>query len=90
MRYSILFLQPIIKTKIWAGNKLVQTIKNYGNKVGEVWLCSGLLDNSNTITNLPEQVTLREFWELHHDLFFKDTNKILIPMGISIKNLYKA
>lgn len=85
MGYSILFLQPIIKTKIWAGNKLVQTIKNYGDKVGEVWLCSGLLGNSNTITNLPEQVTLREFWELNHDLFFKDTNTSLVDFPLLIK-----
>lgn len=85
MGYSILFLQPIIKTKIWAGNKLVQTIKNYGDKVGEVWLFSGLLDNSNTIINLPEQVTLRQFWELNHNLFFKDPNNSLIDFPLLIK-----
>lgn len=62
VKYSILFLMPIIKTKIWAGSRLSTVIKDYGSNVGEVWLCSGLEDSSSIITNLEENVTLREFW----------------------------
>ncbi len=69
VKYSVLFLMPIIKTKIWAGSRLSNFVKDYGNNVGEVWLCSGLEDNSNIITNLDENITLRDFWFQHKEYF---------------------
>jgi mannose-6-phosphate isomerase len=69
VKYSILFLMPIIKTKIWAGSRLSTVIKDYGSNVGEVWLCSGLEDSSNIITNIDENVTLKEFYENNRNLF---------------------
>lgn len=69
IKYTILFLQPIVKTKLWAGNKLSKKIKNYGANVGEVWLCSALADNSNIITNLSQKVSLQQFWLEHKGYF---------------------
>jgi mannose-6-phosphate isomerase len=74
VKYSVLFLMPIIKTKIWAGNRLVNQLKDYGQNVGEVWLCSGLADNSNIITNLDKNITLRDFYQQHNNYFVNNSN----------------
>ena len=52
INYPIKF-EPILKEKIWGGNKLISKLnkKSTSNQVGESWELSGLKDDNSRVTN---------------------------------------
>lgn len=72
MMNDILLLEPVLKEKVWGGNKLKSQF-GYSipsEQTGECWGISGHENGTNQVTNgALRGKTVRQLWEQHRELF---------------------